>query len=164
MNGAETLNFDLPDWADHPAAYCRVRDPDLIARTAERDYVAARELLLSMLERVPWAAKDWPDELAIDIRRNPKLSLSEWAESRGMAPASVSRGFRRVYEVSPNAFRAQMRAHRAWRSFLDNDLPLSAVALDNGFADQAHMTRAVTIVTGWRPSQWRHLRLSRFKT
>jgi AraC-like DNA-binding protein len=157
VNGAETLNFELPDWADHLAPFCRIRDPDLIARTAERDYVAARELLLSMLEHVRCTARDWPDELAIDIRRDPKLSLSEWAKSRGMAPASVSRGFRRVFEVSPNAFRAQMRVRRAWRSLLDNDLPLSAVALDNGFADQAHMTRAVTIVTGRGPSQWRRL-------
>jgi AraC-like DNA-binding protein len=163
-DGAETINFDLPDWADHPAAFCRVYDPDLIARTAERDYVAARESLLSMLEPVRCAARDWPDELAIDIRRHPDLCLTEWAESRAMAPASVSRGFRRVYEISPIAFRAQMRVRRAWRGLVNSDLPLATVAQDNGFADQAHMTRAVTMLTGQRPSQWRRLGLSRFKT
>jgi AraC-like DNA-binding protein len=117
-----------------------------------------------MIEPVPCSARDWPDELAIDIRRHPALCLTEWAQNRGMAPASISRGFRRVYEVSPTAFRAQLRARRAWRSLVNGDLPLAVVALDNGFADQAHMTRAVTIVTGRSPSQWRRLGLSRFKT
>ena len=164
VSGAETINFDLPNWAAHPTAFCRVPAPDLIVRTAEWDYVAARELLLSLLEPVPCTVRDWPDELAIDIRRYPELCLTEWAENRGIAPTSVSRGFRRVYEVSPNAFRAQMRVRSAWHSLVNTDLPLAMVAMDNGFADQAHMTRAVTIVTGRRPSQWRRLGLSRFKT
>jgi AraC-like DNA-binding protein len=163
-NGAETLNFDLPKWAHPKTPFCRVSDPDLIARAAEWDTIAARELLLSMLECVRCTARDWPDELAIDIHRHPRLCLSEWAERRGLAPASLSRGFRRIYEVSPNAFRAQIRVRRAWSSLLNSDLPLSVVALDNGFADQAHMTRAVTILTGRCPSEWRRLGLSRFKT
>jgi AraC-like DNA-binding protein len=162
--GAETINFVLPDWAEYPAAFCRVGDPDLIVRTAERDYVAARDLLLSMLEPVSCIARDWPDELAFDIRRLPDLRLTEWAESRGIALASVSRGFRRVYGVSPTAFRAQMRARKAWCSLISSDRPLSDVALHHGFADQAHMTRAVTTVTGRRPSDWRHLGSSGFKT
>lgn len=157
VKGTETINFDLPSWADHPAAFCRVRDPDLIARTAERDYIAARELLLSMLEPVRCIARDWPDELAIDICRHPELCLSEWAQNRGIAPASISRGFRRVYEVSPVAFRAQMRVRAAWRSLLNGDLPLALIAADKGFADQAHMTRAVTMLTGRGPSHWRRL-------
>lgn len=155
--GAETLNFNLPDWMDPPAAFWRVRDLDLVVRAAERDYDAAHNLLLSMLEPAPYAARDWPDELALDIRHRPDICLTEWAERRNMAPTSVSRGFRRVYEVSPCAFRAQARVRKAWRSLLSSDLPLSVVALENGFADQAHMTRAVTAVTGRRPSQWRRL-------
>jgi AraC-like DNA-binding protein len=157
-HGAETLNFDLPDWVDPPAVFCQVRDLDLIARTAERDHAAARQFLLAMLEPVPCTARDWPDELALEIRRQPDLCLTEWAELRGIAPTSVSRGFRRLYEVSPSAFRAQMRARRAWHSLVNSDLPLAMVAMDNGFADQAHMTRAVTKVTGRRPSQWRRLK------
>ena len=164
VKGAETINFDLPEWADPPFAFCRVHDPDLIARTAERNYSAARELLLSMLEPVSYTARDWPEELAVEIRRHPDVCLTEWARSRGIASASVSRGFRRVFEVSPNTFRAQIRVRKAWRCVLNGDLSLSAIAMDNGFADQAHMTRAVTMLTGRRPSQWRRLGLSRFNT
>ena len=155
--GAETINFALPGWTEHSAAFCRVSDPDLIARAAESDYDAARRLLFSMLEPVRYTARDWPDELAIDIRLDPDLSLREWAKNHCLAPTSVSRGFRRVYEVSPNAFRAQMRARSAWCTLMNSDLSLANIAIDRGFADQAHMTRAVTMLTGRRPSQWRRL-------
>jgi AraC-like DNA-binding protein len=157
VGGAETINFSLPDWMDPPVAFGRVHDPDLIVRTAECDYDAARQLLVSMVEPVRYPAHDWPDELAIDIRRQPDLCLSAWAERRDMAPASVSRGFRRVYEISPSAFRAQIRARRAWRSLIIGNTPLAVVALESGFADQAHMTRTLTTVTGRRPAQWRRL-------
>jgi AraC-like DNA-binding protein len=155
--GAETINFALPDWMDTPVAFGRVHDPDLIARAAERDYEAARQLLLSMVEPVRYTAHDWPDELATDIRNQSDLCLSAWAEHRGMAPASVSRGFRRAYEVSPSAFRAQIRARRAWRSLVTSNAPLAAVALESGFADQAHMTRTLTALTGRGPTQWRRM-------
>ena len=108
--------------------------------------------------------RDWPDELARDLRRKPDTSLTEWAERHDMAPATVSRGFRRTYEVSPSTFRAQLRARRAWRSLVHGDLPLSAIAAEHGFADQPHMTRAVTALTGRPPSHWRRLRSSTFKT
>lgn len=157
VGGAETINFNLPHWTDPPVAFGRVHDPDLIARTAERDYDAARHLLLLMIEPASYPAHDWPDELASDIRSQPDLCLTGWAERRGMAPASVSRGFRRVYAVSPSAFRAQIRARTAWRSLVTSNTPLAVVALESGFADQAHMTRTLTTVTGRRPSEWRRL-------
>jgi len=160
----QIINFTLPGWREYAVDYCCVRDPDLIARTAERDHDEARELLLSMLEPMCPAALDWPDELASAIRCRPDISLSSWAQRRGLAPATVSRGFRSVYEVSPSAFRAQLRARRAWRSLMHGDLPLSALACEHGFADQAHMTRAVGAITGRTPLQWRRLRSNRFKT
>jgi hypothetical protein len=80
--GAETINFALPDWVELPNAFCRVRDPDLIARVAESDIGAARDLIFSSLEPVQCAERDWPDELAIDIGRDPYLRLTEWAHAR----------------------------------------------------------------------------------
>jgi AraC-like DNA-binding protein len=162
--GAELINFNLTGWADRPGAFFRARDPDLIVRTAERDPDEARELLLSMIDPVCVADKDWPDTLARDIRRCPDISLSDWAETRNLAPATLSRGFRRVYGLAPSAFRAQTRARRAWCSLMNTDLSLTAVSFENGFADQAHMTRALGQITGRTPSQWRRQWSNRFKT
>ncbi len=155
--GAETLNFDFPDWTTLPGEFCRVRDPDLIARTAEHDHQAAAQLLLSMIEPVSCAARDWPDQLAQDLRTQPDLALREWAERHRMDPATVSRGFRRAFDVSPATFRMQLRARRAWRSLVHSGASLSAIAAEEGFADQPHMTRAVGALTGWPPSHWRRV-------
>jgi AraC-like DNA-binding protein len=163
-HGAETLNFDFADWTDLPSAFCRVRDPDLIVRTAERDREAAVQLLLSSIEPAPCAVRDWPDELAQDLRCQPDTCLGEWAEQRHLDPATVSRGFRRIYDISPSTFRMQLRARRAWRSLMHSDMALVDIAAEHGFADQPHMTRAVGALTGRSPSHWRRLRSNAFKT
>lgn len=155
VNDAETLNFALPDLAEPAHAFCRVQNPDVIARMAESDYEAARALLFSSLEPVRCPASDWPDELALDIQRDPRLCLMEWADSRGINPASISRGFARIYQITPKAYRAHARARSAWQSIVSTSLPLAGIAVDGGFADQAHMTRAVTLLTGRTPSHWR---------
>src|SRR5436305_48721 len=78
LAGADTINFDLDGWS--PAIdFGRVDDPDLIVRTAERDWRQARDLLLALLMPADAAAQDWPDKLATDIRRDPDLRLAEWA-------------------------------------------------------------------------------------
>jgi len=153
--GADTVNFELDGWSEHPVDLTRVADPDLIARIAERDPTEAREMLLSAAVPAGRDAKDWPDELACSIRDNPNLSLGAWAREHALAPATLSRGFRRVYEVSPCAYRAQTRARRAWNSIMRSRAPLSEIAFESGFADQAHMSRAVGWLTGATPSRWR---------
>jgi len=162
--GAVTLNITLSDWSEFPADLCRVPDPDAIVRVAERDAEAARALLLASLQPVRCAALDWPDLLADDMRRHPHLCLSDWAEERGLAPATVSRGFRRVYDVSCAAFRAQLRGRRAWRALVHGVQPLSVIAQESGFADQAHMTRSVYALTGRLPSHWRRAGSNGFNT
>ena len=162
--GAMTINITLSDWTEFPADLCRVPDPDAIARLAEHDHDEARALLLSTMQPVHSVAMDWPDLLADDIRRQPHLSLLEWAETRGLAPATVSRGFRRIYEITCAAFRAQLRARRAWRALVHGVQPLCVVAQESGFADQAHMTRSVIALTGRSPSLWRRLGSNGFNT
>ena len=153
--GADTINFELDDWSEHKVDFGRVPDPDLIARVAEHDTREARDLLLKMATPVEHKADDWPDQLAVSIRRNTNLSLSSWAETHRLAPGTISRGFRKLYGLSPKAFRAQLRARNAWRAIVDTRKPLSAVASEEDFADQAHMTRALRALTGHTPAQWR---------
>lgn len=153
--GADTINFALEGWDEPACDFGRVRDPESIARAAERDPREARALLLATVAAAANGAKDWPDELAAALREHTGLRLAEWAEARRLAPATVSRGFRQVYGLSPKAFRAQLRARRAWRAILRTGQPLASIAAETGFADQAHMTRAVRALTGHTPAQWR---------
>jgi AraC-like DNA-binding protein len=151
---AQILNLPLPDgFAANAAAGC-CRDVDGVVRLAKRD---AREAaaLLDMLEPVAPLMQDWPDLLAADLARDPSLALSDWAARHRLTPESLSRGLRRTYGVAPARLRRELRAQHAWRLVTTTSLGIARIAQDCGFADQAHMTRDVALLTGRAPGQWR---------
>lgn len=161
--GAVVLNLRLPVGCPYTPGISRAVDPDSVARVAERSCRDALDLLFSVaISRTPQPA-DWPDELAAALTRNPSLKLSQWGERNGIAPWAVSRGFALVFAVSPEAFRARIRAHHALRSIRDTQAPLASIAVELGFADQSHMTRSVKHLTGVGPQAWR-LAANGFKT
>jgi AraC family transcriptional regulator len=43
---------------------------------------------------------------------------------------------------------------------LSSELPLSAIAVDCGFADQSHLTRVFTNMVGAPPGVWRRARMN----
>jgi len=140
----------------------QVRDSDAIVRTAERDAIEAAALLSTELRCKQRVHYDWPDMLVDDLLSDPGCRLDEWARDRSLAPSSVSRGFRKVFGVSPATFRLDTRASRALRMIRGSTLSFAAVAAAAGFADQAHMCRAIRELTGGTPGSWR--RSSSFKT
>jgi AraC-like DNA-binding protein len=162
-SGAVVLNLPLnPALLFRPGA-ARVTDPDLIVRTAERSCVEAADLLLLTVQEHRSRHDGWPDELAAALIQDPALILSRWAEEQSLAPWVVSRGFARVFGTSPEAFRARIRARRAWNVIRTTREPLARIAVDLGFADQSHMTRGVKQITGMAPRAWR-VAANRFKT
>ena len=153
--GAVILNIPLQSYAAQRAHF-GVANVDAIAAMAERDPAAAEdELLNSLLELRAPAAGDWPDLLAADLRRNAVASLELWSAHHGLTPHSLSRGFRNAFGVSPKRFGLESKAHTAFRRIRDDATPLSAIASDAGFSDQAHMTRTIAELTGNPPSHWR---------
>jgi len=153
--GAEVLNLALPRWMEPQSALMETSDPDTAVRLAERDPREAVAYLVSNMRPRKSEIADWPDELASAIANNPHLQLGRWASQRGLADATVSRGFRQVYGLSPSAYRAQMRGRTAWRRAMDCGKALSELAIDAGFCDQSHMTRTVLLLTGQTPGGWR---------
>jgi AraC-like DNA-binding protein len=122
---------------------------------AERDSIAAADLVVSSLMAPLASPGDWPDLLAAALRDNPALGLTDWAERMGLAVETVARGFKRAYGVSPKRYRADVRALQAWRLIPRSTLPLAQLALALGFTDQAHMTRDVAALTGRTPGALR---------
>jgi AraC-like DNA-binding protein len=152
--GAVILNIPIRPH-DAQRVHFAVADIDAIAATAEKDpRAAAQELLVSLVE-LPVPAADWPDLLACDLRRNAVSSLADWSARHSLTPHSLSRGFRAAFGVSPKRFGLECKAHAAWRRLAACRDPLSAIAADSGFADQAHMTRTISEITGRPPSRWR---------
>jgi AraC-like DNA-binding protein len=154
-DGAEVLNLVLPDWMEPHAAVMQAADLDAAVRLAERDPREAVALLVSTMRPRASRVSDWPDELAMAIGQDPHLELGRWALERGLANATLSRGFRQVYGITPSGFRAQMRGRIAWRHSMVHLDRLSEVAIEAGFCDQPHMTRTVLAITGRTPGAWR---------
>jgi AraC-like DNA-binding protein len=150
--GAVVLN--LPLLGPLPAGFGRVGDPDLIVRAAERDPNAAAALLAADFAVAPPVDGDWPDDLARLLAMRP-AGLRAWAAARNLSVEHLSRGFRKVFGVAPQRFGLEARARAAAADAARSAAPLAAIAVDRGFADQAHMTRAVAAVTGRTPGAWR---------
>jgi AraC-like DNA-binding protein len=99
--------------------------------------------------------QDWPDRLAAALATEPDFGLGEWALSMHLAPQSLSRGFRCAYGTTPKRYRVEQRALRAIRALRDWRGSLASLAAETGFADQAHLTRAVVMLTGLAPNRLR---------
>jgi AraC-like DNA-binding protein len=161
-DGTQVLNLALVAAADHLPALAVIADPDGVARAAERDPALAAQMLLLQLRPMIQASADWPDALAAALVADGGLCLGAWARAHGLAAETLSRGFVQVFGVTPSRFRLEARARRAWRELARGEAGLAALAAETGFADQAHMSRAVKALTGYSPGAWR--RSNRFKT
>lgn len=153
--GALVLNLRLTDGHSFSPGHATLTNPDSIVKAAEKNPIEAATLLISEIQAAAPHSIDWPDELATALMQDPALVLSKWAEEQGLARWIVSRGFAHVFGISPETFRARMRARRAWKAIQNTGKSLSEIALDCGFSDQAHMTRGVKQMTGAAPGQWR---------
>lgn len=157
---AEVLNLPLPP--DGLAPFGRLGDVDAVVRAAAEDPEAAARVLAA--DFVPASApdEDWPQHLARALAAASDASLETWAERLSVSREHLSRGFRRVFGVSPRQFRWEARSRAALLDVRTGGAPLAEVALAHGFADQAHMTRSVRAFSGRTPGEWR--RSNRFKT
>lgn len=152
--GAEVLVLPVADDEAWPVLG-HVEDPDELVRIAERDRPAAARQLLETLAPKPAAATDWPDLLAQALSHDAGLSLAAWASGYGLHAGSLSRGFVQVFGTTPVGYRLAQRTRRAIAAVLHTREALSAIALDCGFADQAHMCRAVSHLAQTTPTALR---------
>jgi AraC-like DNA-binding protein len=153
--GADLIVLPAPIAAEFSNPVWTIRDADEIARLAEKDAREAATRVIETMVCTQRSVQDWPHALAEAMRENLHLRLDEWASDHRLADATVSRGFGRVFGISPKAYRAKQRAQMALRLALHADHALSDVAISTGFSDQAHMTRAVHVMTGRTPGAWR---------
>jgi AraC-like DNA-binding protein len=157
-----TLELIRLPWGDRDGmgTLQHLHDLDEIVRAAERDVREAAALLAAALdEGLPGCAgeqNDWPDRLAGDLAHDPSTCLGTWADDHGLARETISRGFTKAYGVAPEVFRAELRTKAAWFRITRESERLGAIAVETGFADQAHMSRWVHRLTGLPPQAWRH--------
>jgi len=151
--GAVVLDLPLPRCPDFTTGGLDALDS--LVRLARRDLESAAALLLEEVRPAEVELDDWPDALAQALASEPDLRLETWAARNGLSPQTLSRGFRQAYGTTAKRFRAEHRAQRAVRTLPGWTETLGDLAAELGFADQAHLTRAVVSLTGVTPGQLR---------
>lgn len=156
--GVKLIRLDWPDTTGIGGLY-HLDAVDELARAAEKDVHKAALLLQEALQKngspSPGQKNDWPDQLLLDLADDASTEIGVWAEANGLTRETVSRGFASAYGITPAVFRAELRARAAWLCITRGSEALCQIAVDTGFADQAHMTRWIHRITGASPTFWR---------
>lgn len=134
------------------------------AELTERAVVVVGDVLAGVLPTA--VAAGFPNATraarAVDLARQavavePALGLSELARAAGLSPYHLSRTFRRSTGMTLSRYRHRLGVRRALGLLADGRQDLAAVAVETGFADQAHLTRTARRETGHTPAALRRL-------
>lgn len=145
------LNAPVASFVALPPVFT-VNDPDAIISAVRSGLPIAS--YLRPIGVVAPRDDDWPDTLAARLRREP-ISITVWTREAGLALATVSRGFHAAFGVTPARYRLENQTLRALKLIATTAEPLAAIAVACGFADQAHLSRAVVSASGHTPRLWR---------
>jgi AraC family transcriptional regulator len=105
----------------------------------------------------------WQIKLAleyIDANLGSKLRLDEIAKLVGCSTSHFSRAFKVSRGFSPRAYISMTRVNRAKRMIDTTREPICQIAVDCGFADQAHLCRSFRRWVGVSPAVWRRKHLT----
>lgn len=86
-------------------------------------------------------------------RFDEPLSLAELAAAGGLSRFALLRRFRAQTGLTPHAFQTNLRIARA-RTLLSGGMGPARVAVECGFADQAHLTRTFKRAVGVTPGRY----------
>lgn len=101
----------------------------------------------------PWLARA-RDELHARFRDPPRIR--ELADAAGVHPDHLARAFRLRFGVPVGSYVRRLRLDWAATRLEVAEEPIARIALEAGFADQSHFTRAFKRYTGLTPAEYRH--------
>jgi AraC family transcriptional regulator len=119
----------------------------------------ARELSPFPSTRPPAWLLRVKERLHDEIR--PRPALSDLALDASVHPVYLARAFRRFERCSVGEYARRLRVEKACCAILKGDRSLAEIALEAGFADQAHFTRVFKRLVGVPPGRFRERRDSR---
>ncbi len=90
-----------------------------------------------------------------------KIQLRDLAAVTNLSASYFSRTFRSTVGETPHGYVVRRRIGCAQKMIALMDKSLSEIALDCGFADQAHLTRQFRRIVGVSPGVWRRLHCGR---
>ena len=120
-------------------------------------------LTADLHEPVRGGLAPWQIKLAveyIDANLGSKLRRDEIAKLVGCSTSHFSRAFKVSRGFSPGAYIVMTRVNRAKRMIDTTREPMCQIAVDCGFADQAHLCRSFRRWVGVSPATWRREHLT----
>lgn len=85
------------------------------------------------------------------------LKLAQIADEVGVHPVYLATAFRQKFGVTVGEFVRQLRIEHACAELNKGDLPLAAIALQAGFADQSHFSKVFKSYVGMTPREYRRV-------
>jgi AraC family transcriptional regulator len=178
MDGATTIRFELVSKGGEQmrAVFARVVN---LLMSASRELEHSQEAAKSSIHR---AASLLQAQMRYDgsERQDPSQALLAWqmrlveiyieehidqqilvanlSDLIDLSEAHFSRAFRLAYGEPPHAYIVRRRVELAAQLMLASRDPLSEIALQCGFHDQAHLSKQFRQLTGETPAAWRRLR------
>lgn len=150
-HGARVVNMALPDGiAIQDMRVLRVPQLRGALDIFASDGRELRELIMASHGQAANDNPDWQAALLSALTASD-APIGTLCRELGVSPAHASRALQRTHGLSPQLLRRELRWRQAL-AMLHGDAPLSEIALDCGFADQAHFTRTTLAFTGVTPT------------
>ena len=89
------------------------------------------------------------------------ISVEQFSKVIGFSQWHFSRCFKAEFGCSPHRFIIAHRIRHATALLINSRLSIAEIALESGFADQAHLGRSFSKHVGLSPGRWRREILSR---
>jgi AraC-like DNA-binding protein len=83
------------------------------------------------------------------------IAINDLARRAHLSASQLQREFRRLFRMNPGEYILRVRLLMARRQLEETSLPVGQIALDCGFYDQSHFTRAFRSSTGLSPLAYR---------
>lgn len=104
----------------------------------------------------PWQLRRVTEYLAAHLADD--VQLQTVSDLVNLSRSYFSRAFKSSTGLAPHQWLLQARIAKAKQLLLDTQLPLAQIAVEIGFADQAHFTRTFRRAVGQSPGAWQRAR------
>lgn len=91
----------------------------------------------------------------LHLRYSEPLASADLAKLAGLSLSQFERTFRKAFGASPRQYLLRVRTEHACRLLTETDDTVGVIALECGFYDHAHFTRAFVTIMGLTPSRYR---------
>jgi AraC family transcriptional regulator len=182
-NGLHCLIAEVSDdWLQHVRSFGALPREPMCMQTAEISWLALRlqrehalagfasalaleglmlELASALIQRQrPERRRPGPAWLhraqeMLHAHYHESVRLGEVAGRVGIHPVQLAREFRKHHGCSLGQYVRRLRVEAACAMLVESDCPLALIALETGFASQAHLSRIFRLVTGLTPARYR---------